>query len=77
MAGGPQRRASDHVHLEYWEESQQHRYEDRMASELQQIRSEVKKLADRILLLMGALGLLAFVLPIAAPFIRQLFANVP
>ena len=77
MAGGPQRRASDHVHLEYWEESQQHRYEDRMAAELQNIRSEVKKLADRILLLMGALGLLAFVLPIAAPFIRQLFSNVP
>lgn len=70
---GPRRRASDHVHPEYWEESQQHRYEDKIGAELNGIKHEVKTLSDRILLVMGGVGLLAFVLPLIAPFIRGLF----
>ena len=73
---GPRRRATDHVHDEYWEESQQHRYEDRIASELNGIKVEVGKLATRITMLMGAVAILAFLLPLIAPFIRD-FLNFP
>lgn len=72
----PQRRASDHVHSEYWEEAQQHRYEDRIAGELKGIREEVGRLATRITFLMGAVAILAFLLPLIAPFIRD-FLNFP
>src|SRR6185503_15864074 len=37
--GRPQRRSTDHYHPEYWEESEQHRYEDRIATELYAIRA--------------------------------------
>ena len=72
----PQRRVTDHAHPEYWEESQQHRYEDRIAGELKGIREEVGKLATRITFLMGAVAVLAFLLPLVAPFIRD-FLNFP
>ena len=73
---GPRRRASDHVHPEYWEEGEQHRYEARISEELKGIRTELKAVGDRILMVMGAVALLAFILPIVAPFIRSLF-NIP
>ena len=67
------------MHPEYWEESQQHRYEDRTSSELRQIREEMshmrtdlKETANRVLMLFVGVGILAFVIPIVAPFIRQL-----
>jgi len=72
----PQRRVTDHVHDEYWKESDQHRYEDRVANQLEGLGQEVAKLANRITLLMGALTILAFLLPIVAPFIRD-FLNFP
>ena len=72
----PQRRVTDHAHPEYWEESQQHRYEDRIAAELQGIKQEVSRLATRITMLMGAVAVLAFLLPLIAPFIRD-FLNFP
>lgn len=68
-----QRRASDHVHPDYWTEVDQHRYEDRMTDELRNIRREVKSLGDRVLMMMGAIALLAFAVPLLAPFIRNLF----
>lgn len=68
--GGPRRRASDHVHTEYWTEIEQHRYEDKITDELKGLRREVKALSDRLLMVIGALALLAFTLPIIAPFIR-------
>lgn len=43
-----------------------------MAAQLKGIRDEVKTLADRVLLLLGGMALLAFLLPVAAPFIRSL-----
>ena len=69
---GPRRRASDHVHEEYWTMLEQHRYEDGIKEELRAINREVKSLSNRLLLLMGGIILLAFLLPIAAPFIRGL-----
>lgn len=67
------RRVDDHLHPEYWEVSDQRHYEERIGNELQGLRRDVKSLADRVLMLIGALGLLAFILPIVAPFIRTLF----
>lgn len=65
------RRAGDHVHPEYWTEFDQEKYERRVAREVHGLRSEVKQLADRVLMLLGAIMLLAFLIPIAAPFIRS------
>ena len=72
--GGPLRRIDDHHHSEYWEEAQQHRFEDRLAEEIRGIKAEVKGLNTRLTMLFGALMLLAFILPIAAPFIRGIIS---
>lgn len=72
MTQRPQRRATDHLHPEYWEEAEQHRYEDRVARKLDSLEHTVNKLGERLLLLFGGLGLLAFLLPIIAPFVRSL-----
>ena len=64
------RRADDHLHREYWEKTDQHRFEDEVSAELRGVKQEVKKLNDRITLLLGALALVAFALPIIAPFVR-------
>jgi hypothetical protein len=69
---GPRRRINDHLHPEYWTELDQHRYEDRLANEVKGIKDEVGKLNQRITLIMGAVALMAFLLPVAAPFIRGL-----
>lgn len=74
----PQRRATDnHVHTDAWTLAEQHRFEDRMAVELKDVseeiggvREEVRSLNNRITLMLGGLAILAFLLPIAAPFIR-------
>ena len=81
MAGeAPRRRATDnHVHVDSWTRAEQHRFEDRMALELKDVseeiggvREEVRSLNNRITLMLGGLAILAFLLPIAAPFIRSL-----
>ena len=80
MPGAPQRRATDnHVHMDAWTRAEQHRFEDRMANELKDVseeiggvRDEVRSLNNRMTMLLGGLAILAFLLPIAAPFIRSL-----
>ena len=72
MAVGPQRRVTDHIHPEYWAKVDQHRYEDQNDSELRQIRDELVKLRGQITMMLGALGLVVFLLPIIAPFVRSL-----
>ena len=75
--GAPRRRASDqHVHPEYWTESDQFRFEDRIGREIHALREEVRGIATRLTMMLGALALLAFLLPLIAPFIRSLF-NLP
>lgn len=56
----------------------QHRYEDRQAEELRKIRqemggirSDLKTVADRLLIVFAIGGLLVFVIPIIAPFVRS------
>lgn len=69
--GGPRRVARDHVHEGIWTTAQQHRFEDRVGDELEGLRADVRKIADRVTLLIGGVALLAFILPIVAPFIRS------
>ena len=71
------RRADDHVHSEYWTTDSHHRYESRTANEMERLRIEVEKvevkvgeLTTRITLMLGGLGLIAFLLPIISPFVR-------
>ena len=77
MTRTPQRRADVHVHPEYWQESEQHRFEDRIGSELSGIRQEVGKLRNQVTMIIGAIGILAFLLPIIAPFIRSVLQISP
>ena len=80
MATTPQRRISDHYHPEfgsYWSKVDQHRYEDQTDSELRQIREELTKLRAQIALMLGAIGLVVFLLPIIAPFIRSMLNLTP
>jgi hypothetical protein len=72
VAAPPQRRISDHYHPDYWLRADQHRYEDQTDNELRQIRDELVKLRGQITLMLGAIGLVVFLLPIIAPFIRSL-----
>jgi hypothetical protein len=75
-AGGPQRRVTDHWHPEYWTEQEQHRFEDKLTREMEAFRLELKGLANRLTLMLGALALLGFLLPIVAPFLRD-FLSIP
>jgi hypothetical protein len=68
----PQRRITDHYHPDLWATDQQHRFEDQLKDELQAMRAEIRSLSNRLLVVIGGLGLLAFALPIIAPFIRSL-----
>ena len=68
-----------HWHPEVWTKAEQHRYEDKTGSaledigdELRDMRGEVRMLSNRITLLLGGLGLVAFLLPIATLFVRAL-----
>jgi hypothetical protein len=69
---GPHRRVTDHWHVEYQTHEAQIRYEQRIEKQLEEIRDELQVLANRMLLMMGGLGLVAFLLPIIAPFLRDL-----
>jgi hypothetical protein len=72
---GPQRRLADHHHPEYWEEKDQHRFEDRVYEELRGIKAEVKDGAEKLTRLFAVLAVVAFALPVVAPFIRD-FLNI-
>ena len=71
------RRASDtHLHPDYWGRADQHRYEDRIKDELQDLNKAVDRLTQRVTMLLGGIALLVFVLPIVSPWIRS-FVGVP
>lgn len=69
--GGPQRRVTDHHHPDSWTRAEQHRYEDRIADELKELGAKMEGFSNRLTLILGGLAVLAFVLPLVAPFIRQ------
>lgn len=73
----PQRRITDHIHQEYWRETEQHRYQADIDQRLKRIEEAVDKLTIRITYLMGAIGLILVILPIAAPYIRDFIGVTP
>ena len=77
MTQRPQRRITDHIHQEYWRETEQHRYEEEVAKRIGRVEGAIEKLTNRITLLMGAIGLLLFILPILAPYIRDFIGINP
>lgn len=67
----PSRRVSDHVHPDYWTREDEHRFEDRIGSELREIRSDLEKLASRVLMIFGGIAVLAFLIPLLVPMLRE------
>ena len=72
---GPRRRADDHVHPEYWLAEDHHRFDSGIKEELKEIRREMDAIATRLTLLLGGLGILAFLVPLISPFLRA-FLNL-
>jgi hypothetical protein len=70
------RNGEDHVHPDYWKAEQHYRYEDRMHKEFENLERAVDSLKTRITLMIGGLMLVAFLLPVIAPFVRA-FLNIP
>lgn len=71
---GPRRRASDdHNHPEYWSREDHHRFEDRLTSQIGEMRDDLDQIANRLTLLLGGIALLAFVFPFLLPFLQRLF----
>lgn len=70
------RDGEDHVHPELWRKDDHYRYEDRMHKEFDSLERAVDSLKTRITLMLGALMLVAFLLPVIAPFVRA-FLNLP
>lgn len=55
---------------------QQHRYEDRIAGDVKDLRASVDRLTQRVTMLLGAIALMVFLIPVLAPFIRG-FLGLP
>lgn len=53
-----------------WTLAEQHRYEDKVDKRLGDIEKQLDAIGTRLTLMIGAIGLLAFILPVVAPFIR-------
>lgn len=71
MTQRPQRRITDHYHPEGWSRDDQHRFEDRISGELKEIRNDLEKLASRVLMIFGGIAVLAFLIPLLVPMLRQ------
>ena len=70
------RQAEDHNHPDYWRREEHWRYEDRMHQEFNNLEKAVDSLKTRITLMIGGLMLVAFLLPVIAPFVRA-WLNLP
>lgn len=75
LGGGHRHYMPEHTHHELWSKADHERFEDKLEDRLERMDDDIKGLGNRITLLLGALGLIAFLLPIIAPFIR-LFLGV-
>lgn len=64
------RPGTDHVHPDYWTREAHYRFEDRTKEELEKLEKAIDRLTMRVTLMLGGLMLIAFILPVAAPFIR-------
>lgn len=64
------------MHPEYWTSEDHHRFEGRIANELEKIRGDLEKLTSRVLMIFGGVALLAFIIPLVVPIVRD-WLNVP
>lgn len=69
MTRGP-RPITEHYHPDMWTRGEQHRHEDFTNAEIDAIQKELRALGNRITMMVGAIGLLVFLLTFFAPFIR-------
>ena len=61
---------------EFWTVAEQYRFEDRLNDQLREMQFSIDRLTARLTLLMGGVGLLAFMVPIVAPLLRS-WLNLP
>lgn len=71
MASRGPLRDDGHNHPQYWEKTDQHRFEDRVSKELHEMRNDLEKLAGRVLLMFGGIAVLAFIIPLVIPMARN------
>lgn len=76
MTQRPQRRITDHYHPETWTREDQYRFEDGIKSELKEIRGDLERLATRVLMIFGGIVVLAFIIPLLVPMLRE-WLNIP
>ena len=78
MTRVPRSVVSDHTHPETWTKDDHYRFEARVTAELEKVEQAVARLTTRVTLMLGALTLVAFLLPVIAPFVRLwIGADVP
>jgi len=65
------RRPTEHVHPDHWTRQEQYRFEDRVSRELEGIRADLEQLASRLLMVLGGIVVLAFVVPLLVPVMRD------
>lgn len=65
------RAAEDHVHVDAWTKTDQHRFEDNVTFELREIRKDLESLTSRVLMIFGGVALLAFIIPLVVPIVRD------
>lgn len=71
--GGQLPPRNGHVHSQYWTEREHERFEDRLTPEIQGLRNEVRLLANRLTLILGAGAVVIFLINMLAPIFQGLF----
>ena len=61
---------------EFWTVAEQYRFEDHLDLQLRKMQLSIDRLTARLTLLMGGVGVLAFMVPIVAPLLRS-WLNIP
>lgn len=65
------------MHPDLWAKEDQHRFEDRVSKSIDDLRKDVDTLTTRIVQITAIAALLAFLIPIVAPFIRGWLQTLP
>jgi hypothetical protein len=67
-----------------WTEREHYRFEDRVGTELHEVNARLDNLAERVdavanrlTLIIGGIAVLAFAMPLLAPFVRAAFGISP
>lgn len=73
--GRSSKAGDDHVHPDSWTKEDHRHFEVGVKAELEKLEESVKELTHRMTLMLGGLMIIAFLLPVIAPFVR-LWLNV-